>query len=139
MLICSRRKILSKRNPRKQYIYCDLCQMDILYFLLTVACCFMIFDVCGYLVFVAHCVLLFYIFYIYATPLISYCCLQILTEHKNEVWFVQFSNNGEYLASSSSDCSAIIWKVCFRRDPSHCLLEVLHQASLPLLMVKLLI
>lgn len=37
--------------------------------------------------------------------------VQILTEHKNEVWFVQFSNNGEYLASSSSDCTAIIWKV----------------------------
>ncbi|KAI8574337.1 hypothetical protein RHMOL_Rhmol01G0346200 [Rhododendron molle] len=36
---------------------------------------------------------------------------QILTDHKNEVWFVQFSNNGEYLASSSSDCTAIIWKV----------------------------
>ncbi|CAK9140840.1 unnamed protein product [Ilex paraguariensis] len=35
----------------------------------------------------------------------------ILTNHKNEVWFVQFSNNGEYLASSSSDCTAIIWKV----------------------------
>lgn len=37
--------------------------------------------------------------------------LQILTGHKNEVWFVQFSNNGEYLASSSNDCTAIIWKV----------------------------
>lgn len=37
--------------------------------------------------------------------------LQILTDHKNEVWFVQFSNNGEYLASSSSDCTGIIWKV----------------------------
>lgn len=36
--------------------------------------------------------------------------IQILTEHKNEVWFVQFSNNGDYLASSSSDCTAIIWK-----------------------------
>ncbi|GAB4830130.1 hypothetical protein Ancab_019772 [Ancistrocladus abbreviatus] len=36
---------------------------------------------------------------------------EVLTEHKNEVWFVQFSNNGEYLASSSSDCTAIIWKV----------------------------
>ncbi|RDX91282.1 WD repeat-containing protein 26 [Mucuna pruriens] len=35
----------------------------------------------------------------------------ILTGHKNEVWFVQFSNNGEYLASSSNDCTAIIWKV----------------------------
>ncbi|PRQ25652.1 putative transcription factor WD40-like family [Rosa chinensis] len=37
--------------------------------------------------------------------------VQILTEHKDEVWFVQFSHNGEYLASSSSDCTAIIWKV----------------------------
>ncbi|GAB4830126.1 hypothetical protein Ancab_019768 [Ancistrocladus abbreviatus] len=36
---------------------------------------------------------------------------EVLTEHKNEVWFVQFSNNGEYLASSSSDCTAITWKV----------------------------
>ncbi|XP_021893774.1 WD repeat-containing protein 26 isoform X1 [Carica papaya] len=37
--------------------------------------------------------------------------VQILTGHRNEVWFVQFSNNGKYLASSSSDCTAIIWKV----------------------------
>ncbi|CDP03813.1 unnamed protein product [Coffea canephora] len=37
--------------------------------------------------------------------------VQILTNHKNEVWFVQFSNNGKYLASSSCDCTAIIWKV----------------------------
>lgn len=37
--------------------------------------------------------------------------IQVLTYHKNEVWFVQFSNNGQYLASSSSDCTAIIWKV----------------------------
>ncbi|KAK4573268.1 hypothetical protein RGQ29_031295 [Quercus rubra] len=37
--------------------------------------------------------------------------VQILKEHKNEVWFVQFSNNGDYLASSSSDCTAIIWQV----------------------------
>ncbi|OIW21333.1 hypothetical protein TanjilG_32424 [Lupinus angustifolius] len=36
---------------------------------------------------------------------------QILAGHRNEVWFVQFSNNGEYLASSSNDCTAIIWKV----------------------------
>uniref|UniRef100_A0A0A9CWN6 Uncharacterized protein n=1 Tax=Arundo donax TaxID=35708 RepID=A0A0A9CWN6_ARUDO len=38
-------------------------------------------------------------------------CLQILCGHNNEVWFVRFSNNGNYLASSSSDCTAIIWKV----------------------------
>ncbi|KAF3943035.1 hypothetical protein CMV_030369 [Castanea mollissima] len=37
--------------------------------------------------------------------------VQILKGHKNEVWFVQFSNNGDYLASSSSDCTAIIWQV----------------------------
>lgn len=37
--------------------------------------------------------------------------IQILTDHMNEVWFVQFSNNGDYLASSSSDCTAMIWKV----------------------------
>ncbi|XP_058101411.1 WD repeat-containing protein WDS homolog [Magnolia sinica] len=37
--------------------------------------------------------------------------VQILDQHENEVWFVQFSNNGEYLASSSSDCTAIIWTV----------------------------
>ncbi|KAJ4957264.1 hypothetical protein NE237_014047 [Protea cynaroides] len=37
--------------------------------------------------------------------------VQILYQHDNEVWFVQFSNNGEYLASSSRDCTAIIWKV----------------------------
>lgn len=42
----------------------------------------------------------------------AFCILlQILTNHKNEVWFVQFSNSGEYLASSSCDCTAIIWKV----------------------------
>lgn len=39
--------------------------------------------------------------------------VQILTEHKNEVWFVQFSNSGKYLASSSSDCTAIIWEVLY--------------------------
>lgn len=37
--------------------------------------------------------------------------VQILTAHQNEVWFVQFSYSGEYLASASSDCTAIIWKV----------------------------
>ncbi|KAL2464934.1 transducin family protein/WD-40 repeat family protein [Abeliophyllum distichum] len=37
--------------------------------------------------------------------------LQILQEHSNEVWFLQFSHNGEYLASSSSDCLVIIWEV----------------------------
>ncbi|CAN8267672.1 unnamed protein product [Cochlearia groenlandica] len=37
--------------------------------------------------------------------------VQILMAHKNEVWFVQFSDSGKYLATASSDCTAIIWKV----------------------------
>ncbi|CAM0910875.1 unnamed protein product [Alopecurus aequalis] len=37
--------------------------------------------------------------------------LQILCAHRDEVWFLQFSNNGKYLASASNDKSAIIWKV----------------------------
>lgn len=36
---------------------------------------------------------------------------QILEAHNDEVWFLQFSHNGKYLASSSKDCSAIIWEV----------------------------
>jgi WD40 repeat protein len=37
--------------------------------------------------------------------------LQILDEHSDEVWFLQFSHNGKYLASSSRDHSAILWEV----------------------------
>ncbi|XP_076890941.1 WD repeat-containing protein 26 homolog [Bidens hawaiensis] len=37
--------------------------------------------------------------------------VQILQEHRDEVWYLQFSHNGKYLASSSSDNSAIIWEV----------------------------
>lgn len=36
---------------------------------------------------------------------------QILEEHTDEVWFLQFSHDGKYLASSSKDQSAIIWEV----------------------------
>ena len=36
---------------------------------------------------------------------------QILQAHRDEVWFLQFSHNGKYLASSSSDRLAIIWEV----------------------------
>ncbi|KAL5977074.1 WD repeat-containing protein 26 [Asimina triloba] len=36
---------------------------------------------------------------------------QTLQAHLNEVWFLQFSNNGKYLASSSNDHTAIIWEV----------------------------
>ncbi|XVE86213.1 hypothetical protein DITRI_Ditri18aG0017800 [Diplodiscus trichospermus] len=37
--------------------------------------------------------------------------LQILQAHTDEVWFLQFSHNGKFLASSSNDRSAIIWEV----------------------------
>ncbi|KAJ1388005.1 WD40/YVTN repeat-like-containing domain superfamily [Sesbania bispinosa] len=37
--------------------------------------------------------------------------LQILESHDDEVWFVQFSHNGKYLASASNDRTAIIWEV----------------------------
>ncbi|KAG2712614.1 hypothetical protein I3760_04G135400 [Carya illinoinensis] len=36
---------------------------------------------------------------------------QILQGHGDEVWFLQFSHNGNFLASSSNDRSAIIWEV----------------------------
>lgn len=31
--------------------------------------------------------------------------------HKDEVWYIQFSNNGKYLASASKDATALIWEV----------------------------
>ncbi|KAJ0094655.1 hypothetical protein Patl1_14948 [Pistacia atlantica] len=37
--------------------------------------------------------------------------LQILEAHTDEVWFLQFSHDGKYLASASTDRSAIIWEV----------------------------
>ncbi|KAM3301345.1 WD repeat-containing protein 26 [Capsicum chacoense] len=45
--------------------------------------------------------------------------MQILREHKDEVWFLQFSHNGKYLASSARDGSVIIWEV--KWDGSVCL------------------
>uniref|UniRef100_A0A2P2MN05 Putative WD repeat-containing protein C343.04c isoform X1 n=1 Tax=Rhizophora mucronata TaxID=61149 RepID=A0A2P2MN05_RHIMU len=37
--------------------------------------------------------------------------MQILEAHSDEIWFLQFSHNGKYLASSSKDQSAVIWEV----------------------------
>ncbi|XP_058197219.1 WD repeat-containing protein 26 homolog [Rhododendron vialii] len=36
---------------------------------------------------------------------------QVLHVHEDEVWFLQFSHDGRYLASSSKDRSAVIWEV----------------------------
>lgn len=36
---------------------------------------------------------------------------QILHAHSDEIWFLQFSHNGKYLASSSKDQLSIIWEV----------------------------
>ncbi|WOL07454.1 hypothetical protein Cni_G16195 [Canna indica] len=57
-------------------------------------------------------------------------CSQILCDHKNEVWFVQFSNNGDYLASSSSDLTAIIWVV--NKDDSLSLGHILEGHTNPI-------
>ncbi|KAK4372973.1 hypothetical protein RND71_008357 [Anisodus tanguticus] len=35
----------------------------------------------------------------------------ILQDHSDEVWFLQFSHDGKYLASSAADCLVIIWGV----------------------------
>lgn len=49
--------------------------------------------------------------------------LHSLNGHTDEVWFVQFSHKGEYLASASKDATVIVWKVrallngtCFAQD-----------------------
>ncbi|KAJ8759258.1 hypothetical protein K2173_006778 [Erythroxylum novogranatense] len=37
--------------------------------------------------------------------------VQILEAHSDEVWFLQFSHNGRYLASASKDQTAVLWEV----------------------------
>ncbi|KAJ0238251.1 WD40 repeat-containing protein [Hirschfeldia incana] len=37
--------------------------------------------------------------------------LQVLSEHRDEVWFLAFSHDGKYLASSSKDKTAILWEM----------------------------
>jgi WD40 repeat protein len=39
---------------------------------------------------------------------------QVLNDHTEEVWHIQFSNNGRWLASASKDATAIIWEATAR-------------------------
>ncbi|KAG6624068.1 WD repeat-containing protein 26 homolog [Carya illinoinensis] len=60
--------------------------------------------------------------------------LQILQEHTDEVWFLEFSHDGKYLASSSKDQSAIIWEV--KEDGRVSLKHKLTGHQKPVLMVS---
>jgi WD40 repeat protein len=42
---------------------------------------------------------------------IAFETLQVLEAHTDEVWFLQFSHRGKYLASSSKDQTAMVWEV----------------------------
>ena len=43
--------------------------------------------------------------------------LQILDNHRDEVWHVQFSHSGTMLASASKDTTALVWRVGSLGDP----------------------
>ncbi len=43
--------------------------------------------------------------------------LQILDNHRDEVWHVQFSHSGTMLASASKDTTALIWRVDSLGEP----------------------
>ncbi|XP_012068552.1 WD repeat-containing protein 26 homolog isoform X2 [Jatropha curcas] len=60
--------------------------------------------------------------------------MQILEAHSDEVWFLQFSHKGKYLASSSKDQSAIIWEI--KEDGQVSLKHALRGHQKPVLTVS---
>ncbi|KAL0914473.1 hypothetical protein M5K25_014822 [Dendrobium thyrsiflorum] len=59
--------------------------------------------------------------------------LQVLQGHDNEVWCLQFSHEGKYLASSSNDRSVIIWEV--HEDAEVLLKYTLHGHQKPVVTI----
>lgn len=60
--------------------------------------------------------------------------LQVLHGHHNEVWCLQFSHEGKYLASSSNDRTVIIWEV--HEDGKVSLKHTLNGHQKPVVMVS---
>ncbi|KUF79860.1 WD repeat-containing protein 26 [Phytophthora nicotianae] len=45
-------------------------------------------------------------------------CVEVLTSHKNDVWELAFSPDGEMLASASSDGSVVLWEIKWKEEAS---------------------
>ncbi|KAI0780438.1 WD40 repeat-like protein [Trametes elegans] len=43
----------------------------------------------------------------------------VLSVHEDEVWNLEWSHNGKYLATASKDKTAIIWRIEFDKDPRY--------------------
>lgn len=54
-----------------------------------------------------------------------YECIQVVREYDNEIWIVEFSHCGMYLASASKKGNIVIWKVNERKITSKTVLETI--------------